>query len=279
MKKLCSVICLILVLMSMVLPVRAAETETVEDSVTIPEDVLACLDAENIESVFCVYVFQTGQFLSYRYEDFVRYGDVDSVLVNSAEPKMRRYYFVKNKDGETGVYFYDGENWKQRSTESDDWYRAQVEQGKNAIQAIHAGIIVENLYYLVYPGWAAIYYKTNFGDYVYVLSESGEYLMAREPFLALQEELYELSVKFRDWRDMDNGPYQVKFEQIKADLSPYRITSPDFDPYAPLQTSNSPGKWIAISAAVLLLVLMIGRLLIRSHEKYRITKHKWINEF
>ena len=279
MKKICSLVFLIFILLSMMLPVKAAEIETVEDSVTIPEEVLACLGAENIESVFCVYAFQTGQFLSYRYEDFVQYGDVDSVLANATEPKLIRYYFVKDKDGETGLYFFDGENWKQRPSESDDWYRTQVEQGKNAIQEIHAGIIVDNLYYLVYPGWAAIYYKTNFGDYVYVLSESGEYLMAGEPFLALQEELYELSMKFRDWRNMDNGPYQVKFGQIKADLSPYRITSPDFDPHAPLRTSNSPGKWITISAAVLLLVLLIGRLLTRSHEKYRVTKHKHIHEF
>lgn len=261
----------------MVVSVSAEECR--EDSVTIPEEILACLDGEDIDTIFCVYQFQTGQFLSYSYEDFAFHGDVDSILANSTEPKLRRYYYVTDKAGETAVYTYDGESLNQRSSQSDAWYRMYTEQAENTIRTIDAGIVVENFYYLSYPDWTAIYYKTNLGDYVYVLCKSGEYLMARKPFLALQEELYELSVKYRDWRDMDNAPRQVKFTEIKADLSPYAVNSPDFDPHAPFKTNLKPGKFIAISSFLLLIGLVVCRFVIRGHWKNRQTKRKVVHRF
>ena len=105
--------------------------------------------------------------------------------------------------------------------------------------------------------------------------------MAMEPFLALQEELYELSVKYKDWRDMDNQPHHVKISETQADLSLYDITSPDFDPYAPLKVHRNykPGQLITIGSLVLLVALVTGRFLICGHRKYRAQKDKQVYRF
>ncbi len=270
MKKVCCLVCLILLLLAMALPVGAEEY--FEDSVTIPEEVLACLDMESVDTVFCVYVFGS-QFVRCTYSGFVYYGDIDRMLANVAEPELQRYYFVKDKAGETEVYAYDGMGLSKGYIGHGSWFERHGEKAASIIRKIDADIVVENIYYLWYHNWTAIYYKTNLGDYIYV---SGGYLMAREPFLALQEELYELSVKYKDWRNLINEPYQVKLSEAQADLSPYDMDAPDFDPHAPLNVHRNykPGKLITIGSLVLLVALVVGRFLIRGHRKYRAQKDK-----
>ena len=276
MKKVCCLICFMLLLLSMTLPVGAKENAKIEDSLTIPEDVLACLDADTIDTVFCVYLFG-DEFARCTYEGFVRYGDIDSILANTG-PELQRCYFVKDKDGETTVYTYDGKSLSPKYMGLGSWFNFHGEKAESIIQTIDAGIVVENIYYLWYYNWTAIYYKTNLGDYVYV---SGGYLMGREPFVALQEELYELSYKYRNWRDMDNRPYHVKLSQLGADLSPYDITSPDFDPQAPLHVEHNykPGKFIAIGSVALLMALVVCRILIRGRRKTRGNQDIPVNRF
>lgn len=274
-KKVCSLTCLILVLLSAVLPVGAEETANTEDSVTVPENVLACLNAQTIDTIFCVYNFGS-QFVSCSYDGFVLYGDIDGMLANVTEPELQRYYFVKDKSGETTVYTYDGTSLsEERYIGGSGWFDIHSEQAASIIQKIHAGVVVENIYYLWYPTWIAVYYRTNLGDYVYVMSGQKEYLMGLKPFLLMQEELYELGIKYKDWRDMDNQPYQIKLGEVRADLSPYDITSPDFDPHAPLEIKkHAPGRLIAIGSFVLLLTLIVCRYWIRGHKKYREKKEK-----
>lgn len=272
-KKVGGLVCLALMLLSAVLPVGAAGDEKTEDSVTIPENVLACLDEAAVDTIFRVYDMNDG------YDSFVRYGNMDGVLANISAGRLRSYYFVKDKSGETTVYTYDGTSLsEQRYMGGSGWFDIHSEQAASVIQKIDAGIAVENIYYLWYPTWGAVYYKTNLGDYVYVMSGKKEYLMGLEPFLSMQEELYELGIKFKDWRDMDNQPYQISLGEVRADLSPYDITSPDFAPRAPLKTTFKPGIFIAIGSFLLLIALVVGRFLIRGHRKNRETKHKLANQ-
>lgn len=268
-KKAGGLICLIFVLLSMALPVAAEESH--EDSNTIPEEVLACLDEENIDTIFCVYVFGSKS-VRCSYKGFPRYGDIERVLANVGEPELQRYYYVKDEAGETAIYTYDSEGLSEEYR-NFGWFSFHGEQAASIIQTIDAGIVVENIYYLQYPDWYAVYYKTNLGDYVYALDR---YLMALEPFLALQEELYVISSKYWDYRDWTNEAYQVELSEVHADLSPYVINSPDFDPHAPLRVNQNfyPGKMITISTLALLVVLIVGRFLIRGHRKYRATKDK-----
>lgn len=270
MKRVCSLICLLFLMLAMVLPVNAEETAKSEDSVTIPEDVLACLDIETVDTVFRVYDITDG------YAGFVTYGDIDGVLANTTEPQLRIYYFVKNKQGETASYTYDGTRLSKTQYHSgwgSGWYNVHSERAIAVIKQITEDIVVENIYYLWYENWSAVYYKTNLGDYVYVRAGK-EYLMGLDQFLALQSELHDQWIKFKDWRDMDNMPAQIKISELRVDLSPYDITSPDFDPYAPLKTNFKPGKFIAIGSFVLFIALVVGRFLIRGHGKYREKKER-----
>lgn len=270
MKKVYCLICLILMFLSLVLPVGAEETAHAEDSVTISGEILSCLDMETVDTVFCVYDMND------RYAGFVTYGDIDSVLANTAEPQLRIYYFVKNKQGETASYTYDGTRLSKTQYHSgwgSGWYGVHGEKAESVIKRIADDIVVENVYYLWYDSWSAVYYKTNLGDYVYVRAGK-EYLMGLDQFLALQSELHDQWIKFKDWRDMDNMPAQIKISELRVDLSPYDITSPDFDPHAPFKTNFKPGKFIAIGSLVLLIALIVGRFLIRGHRKYREKKER-----
>lgn len=271
MRKVCCLICLCLLLLSVSVPANAEGSAATEDSVTIPQEVLACLDADSVDTIFCVYLFG-DQFARCTYEGFPRYGDIDSVLANTG-PELQRCYFVKDKAGETTVYTYDGESLSRRLMGLGSWFGFHGEKAENIIQTIDAGIVVENIYYLWYYNWTAIYYKTNLGDYVYI---SGGYLMGLEPFLTLQEELYWLALKYENWRDMDNQPYQVKLSQLDIDWSAYDLDALDFDPQAPLQVEHNykPGKFIAIGSFVLLIALIVGRFLIRGHWKYQEKKER-----
>ncbi len=271
MKKVCSLICLILTLLSLALPVGAEESAPAEDSVTISDEILSCLDMETVDSVFRVYDITDG------YAGFVTYGDIDGVLANTTDPQLRIYYFVKSKQGETASYTYDGTRLSKTQYHSgwgSGWYGVHDEKAESVIKKIADDIVVENIYYLWYDSGFAVYYKTNLGDYAYVRTGKMEYLMGLEQFLALQCELHDQWIKFKDWRDMDNMPAQIKIGQLRVDLSPYDITSPDFNPHAPLKTHFKPGKFIAIGSFVLLIALIVGRFLIRGHRKYREKKER-----
>ena len=268
MKKVCSLICLVLVLLSIALPASAQEKAKTEDSVTISEDVLACLDMQNIDTVFCVYDFE-DQFLRCYYEIFDTYGDIDGVLANFAGAVIQRYYFVKDKSGETHVYTYDGTSLSEGHNWGSGWFNTHSEEAESIIQQIDSGIVVEHIYYLVFYSWCAVCYKTNLGDYVYVSTGKEEYLMGKEPFMALQGELKDMAIKFQDWRNLSNEPYHIKLSELRVDLSPYDISSPDFDPHAPLRTDFIPGKLIGIGFVVLLAALIVCRVLVRNRRKTR----------
>ena len=267
MKKICSLICLVMVLLSMALPVAAEECH--EDSVTISEDILACLDEETVDTVFRVYRFDDG------YDSFVKYTDMDQVLANVKEPELRCFYSVKNKKGEITLYTYD------RNRLVDTGYRWGAElfdlHGKKAndlIRMVDADIVVEQIYYMWHNAdMFAIYYETDLGDYVYVWMDEKEYLMALEPFLLLQEELDELlrkrSFAYNNWVGCPDEPWT---RGLQVDLTPYDITSPDFNPHASLKTNFKPGKFIAIGLPVLLVALIVGRFLIRGKWKYWVSK-------
>lgn len=266
MKKIASILCMIFMLCSMVLPASAQETAKTEDSVTIPEEVLSCLDMETVETVFCVYSFE-DQFVSCWYEGFAIYGDINSVLANADALYLQRYYLVKYLDGETSVYNYDGANLIKGHTWGSGWFSFHKGEAASVIKRIDSEIAVEHIYYLLFENWSAVCYKTNLGDYVYIMSGKKEYLMGLKPFMALQGELRDMAIKYKDWRNMDNESYHIKLSNISVDLSPYDITSPDFDPHAPLKTNFKPGKFIAIGSFVLLMALIVGRILIRNRRK------------
>ena len=87
--------------------------------------------------------------------------------------------------------------------------------------------------------------------------------------MALQGELKDMAIKYQDWRNIINEPYHIKLGELHADLTPYDISSPDFDPDAPLKISHSPGKVIDIGSIVLLAVLIVCRVCIRSRARVR----------
>lgn len=271
MKKVCSLVCLVLLLLAMVMPVSAEEY--CEDSVTIPEEVLACLDEETVDDVFCVYRYRDD------YTSFAQYGNMDSVLKNVAEPELQRYYFVIHSQNETACYTYDGSCLIETGyTWGAEWFSLHGEKVERVIQKVAADIVVENTYYLWWSGLTAVYYETNFGDFVYVFTEQKEYLMALDPFLSMQEELHDMRMKLYiafAIPTVGREPITVmRLLTAYADLSPYDITSPDFDPYALFKLNLKPGKFIAIGLLVLLAVLLVGRYLIRGHRKYRAQKDK-----
>lgn len=273
-KKVCGLICLSLMFLVMALPAGAEENANTEDSVTISEDILSCLDESEVDTVFRVYIINDS------YNRFVTYGDIDGVLANTPESQLRIYYFVKTKQGETNSYTYDGTDLVKIDY-SPDWGRElfafHSEKTETIIKKVASDIVVENVYYLQYDG-SCVYYKTNLGDYVYVFMDQKEYLMALEPFLLLQEELRDLLRKY-SFRGQVVGCSPEPFTRgLQVDLSPYDITSPDFDPHAPLKTTFKPGKFIAIGSLLLLIALVVCRYLIPGHRKNRATKDKLANQ-
>lgn len=273
-EKIGGLICLILMLLPMALPVSAEESAKAEDSVTIPEDILSCLDESEVDTVFRVYIINDS------YSRFVTYGDIDGVLANTPESQLGIYYFVKTKQGETNSYTYDGTDLVKTDYSPDwgsEWFAFHSEKTETIIKKVASDIVVKNVYYLRSDG-SCVYYKTNMGDYVYVLMDHKEYLMALEPFLSLQEELRDLLRKY-SFRGAMIGCSPEPFTRgLQVDLSPYDITSPNFDPHAPLKTTFKPGKFIAIGSFLLLIALVVGRFLIRGHRKNRATKHKLANQ-
>lgn len=276
MKRVCSLICLLFLMLAMVLPVNAEETAKSEDSVTIPEDILACLDMETVDTVFRVYAF-TDSFLG-----FATYDDIDGVLANAAESQLQIYYFVQDKQREAASYTYDGAKLIQTGNQfgwMSDWFAIHNEQTETILEKVSADIAVENVYYLRYSGWSdswsAVYYKTNLGDYVYIRSEQKDYLMRVDQFVVMQNVMLDRYELIWDRLAGMLGPgIVVTPESAPVDLSPYDITSPDFDPHAPLKTNFKPGKFIAIGSFVLFIALVVGRFLIRGHGKYREKKER-----
>ncbi len=282
MKKSASILCLIFMLWSMLLPVSAQETAKTEDSVTISDEILSCLDMETVDTIFRVYVF------SHFYSDFVKYGDLDGVLANTSASQFGTCYFVKTKGGETNSYTYDGIGLIESNRYSGRaalWFDIHSEQAEEIIKKVSSDIVVENVFYLWFSGmddsWFAVYYKTNLGDYVYIPSEQKAYLMGLDQFIAMQNVIYDryayMAIRKGPWtlgRDIVVTP-----ESAPVDLSPYDITSPDFNPHAPLKTNFKPGKFIAIGSFVLLLTLIVCRYLIRGHRKYREKKERMIYRF
>lgn len=266
MKKVCSLICLALVLLSMALPASAQETAKTEDSVTISEDVLTCLDMQNIDTVFCVYLFYDG------YASFVTYGDIDAVLANVSEPQLQRYYFVRNNLGETATYTYDG--GQLTDTEYpfgliSGWFTRHDERAGTIIKNVAADIVVENIYYLRFYDYNAIYYKTDLGDYVYCGFGKNGYLMGLEQFLDLQTEMRYICLRAKDMQFVTERPDNLHLRMLYADMSSYDFSSPDFDPNAPFDINGNPGKFIAISFVVLLAALIVCRVLVRNRRKTR----------
>lgn len=273
MKKLCSLLCLIPAALLLVLPVCAEETAPAEDSVTISENILSCLDESEVDTVFRVYDMNDG------YAGFVKYGDIDGVIANTTAPQLRIFYFVKTKQGETSTYTYDGTELLKTGYHPDWgawWFGAHSEKTETVIRKVASDIVVENVYYL-WDDSLCIYYKTNLGDYVYVFMDPKEYLMALDPFLSLQRELGDLLRKYSFMSEMVGCSHESWTRGLQVDLSPYDITSPHFDPRAPLKINSKPGKFIAIGSFVLLVVLIVCRLFIRNRRKNRITKEEMVN--
>lgn len=268
-KKAGSFLCLLVAILAMPLLVTAEEIPEKEDSRTISQDILSCFDEETVDTVF------RGYDIHYNYDLFSQYGDMDEALANLPAQQVKIYYFAKNKKGDTVCYTYDGSGLTDTGyTWGALWSEFLDEKADALIQMVDANIVVENIYYFRYGNWYAIYYKTNLGDYVYFTPEEAEYLMGLAQFTALGSELKDLVTKYKVLSDMVGCSPMSLASQLHVDLSPYDITSPDFDPNAPFVTLFKPGKFIAIGSAVLLVTLIVCRYLIRGHRKYREKKER-----
>lgn len=272
MKKVCSLICLSVLFLSMVLPACAEETINTEDSVTISEDVLSQLNASEEDTVLRIYDF------GHNYDGFAAYDDIDEVITNPTASGLHSYYLVKDKQGEISAYTHDGGHLSETPYWGAGWFRVHGNRAQSVIKVISADIVVKHIYYLEYTMYSAVYYKTNLGDYVYVIADES-YLMALDPFLALHNELRDQVFKLKDSYNLLGQSSEVKFSDLRVDLSPYDITSPDFDPHAPLKTHFKPGKFIAIGSFALLVTLVVCRCLIRGHRKYRKKKERMAYHF
>lgn len=283
MKKVCCLLCLSLMLMTMILPVSAKQKTNAEDSIVISEDVLASLNLEAGDTVLRVYQFDRDFQLS----GFPQYRNMDQVLAHADELSIRNYYFVTSPAGETKAYTHFGDRVVGAEYDPDkdskwvDFHRNG--RAEAIIKKVSANIVVENIYYLRYDSMAAVYYKTNLGEYVYFVFDSHpahtepdaqggeEYLMRLDRFLQLQEAIY------YHWSLGEDAHYVIPEarypaptpKNLRIDLSVYEFASPDFDPDAAYTTYYTPGKFIAIGSLVLLTALVICRILICNHRKRR----------
>lgn len=274
MKKAYSLICLLLLFLSMALPVKAEEA-AVEDSLTLPEEILASLDPQPGDTLFCVYTVS--------YEAMAEYANIDEIFANQSQLRLNRYYFVRESAGEIHYYLYDSGCLEKRDHVPGwgaAWFDLHDGKAEAVIKKVSSDIVVENIYYLRGGDWDGIYYKTDLGDYVYIALDEKEYVMALEPFRALMGELSDLLTKYSVLSGMVGCPaYEPLISRIREDLSPYDISSPAFDPHTPLKIDCRPGKFIAIGSFVLLVVLVVCRCLIRGRGKYRKTKARLVNQF
>ena len=291
MKKLSSLICLILAALLLVLHVCAEETAPVEDSVTISEEIRTSLNLEAGDTVLRIYQFDRD----FRLSGFPKYRNIDKVLAHAEELSIRGYFFVTDATGETKAYTHFGDRLVGAdyvSEKDSPWVDFHLNGRAEAIiKKVSADIVVENIYFLRYDHMAAVYYKTNLGEYVYFVFSTRpastepdaqckeEYLMRLDHFLQLQEAIY--YHRFL-WQNAEYVIPEVRYpaptpKNLRVDLSVYEFASPDFAPDAAYTTYYSPGKFIAIGSVVLLVGLIVCRLFIRNRRKNRITKEEMVN--
>ena len=290
MKRVYIFICLILMLLSTILPVNADDKEKAEDSLFISEESLSSLPISADEIVIRVY--RCNDFS----DPFTKYSNIDDVLNHADALNIHSLFVTRNAtDGATTIYQYSNGVLEDLAVDAGNWAWEIMDyhfSGKPAsiIKEVSTDIIVENTYYLAFGYGRAVYYKTNLGEYVCFIYEgtdqpgrldvfedefAGEYLLSLENFLELMKTI---NNAFHSLGDIPMEEVPIIGEQEKSsfdiDLSPYRIGSPNFDPNAPFPTTqentddaSSPWLTVGICGGVCVIAGVTAFLIVRKKKK------------
>lgn len=233
----------------------ATEYSDPRDSRNISQDVLEQLDDAGTELIIKAY--NMNLLL-----DFRDYDNIEDIL---AYRNVREWivYIKKGALGLSSHSYYEGSGSKLGTSSAKfvNWCRKEVQeyQTMEAILSVAPDITVNCVYFLYGASRqlpSAIYYKTNYGDYVFTHDwySGRELLFASERFFEYQRALAAVESILKGGFYLAGGGSDGDW-----DLSAYDYRSENFDPHAPFPKGAEPEQtpssylWVGIAAGAVVL--------------------------